>query len=107
MKYLILNLFREYGDSTLPSMLEFCKKEPYIGQAKIVMFLKEKGKVISASTAMPKDRITGEHISLPSGSIVTQEYNGFVWRSDLAYHVEKYNLRLPKEFEDYVLSHSS
>ena len=27
----------------------------------------------------------------------------YEWRSDIAYYVEKYNLRLSKDFEDYVL----
>lgn len=103
MNRLILNYFKEYGAENAPSIAEACTKEPYTGKEKIVRFLKEKGEVGLVTAKSPSDRITGERIG---GELVTRETDEFIWWSDLAYHVEKYNLHLPKEFEDYVLNHS-
>lgn len=103
MKRLILNNFKEYGAENAPSIIEACAKESYNGKEKIVRFLKEKGEVGLATAKSPFDRVTGERIV---GELVTRETDKFIWWSDLAYHVDKYNLHLPKEFEDYVLNHS-
>lgn len=101
MEYIILQNFKEFGVPNAPSLLEKCEKKPYQGQDKIVEFLKCKGEIGAVAAKVPIDVITGERIP---GELVIKHYGKFGWMSDLAYHVEKYNLRLPKEFEDYVLS---
>lgn len=98
---MILHFFKEYGANDAPRLLDKCEKSAYPGKEKIVKFLNEKGTVTIVSTQLPADRITGERIS---GELFSKQFSKFIWCSDLAYHVEKYNLRLPKEFEDYVLS---
>lgn len=98
---MILHFFKEYGAEDAPSMLDSCENLPYPGKEKIIRFLNDKGTVTIVSTQLPFDRITGERIS---GELYSKQFSDFIWCSDLAYHVEKYNLRLPKEFEDYVLS---
>lgn len=103
MNRLILNNFKEYGAENAPSIAELRTKESYTGKEKIVQFLKEKGEIGLTTAKLPADRLTGERIA---GELVTRETDKFIWWSDLAYHVDKYNLHLPKEFEDYVLDHS-
>ena len=72
---------------------------------KIVAYLETKGKSTMVRMETAKDRLTGERIKgMYDLEIFTD--GTFSWWSDLAYHVKKYNLRLPKEFEDYVLSRS-
>ena len=93
--------FSEYGAPNAPSMKDYMCEKPYENQQRIIEFLNNSGKTSMVSTALPKDLITGEHIS---GELYTKQIDGFSWWSDLAYHVEKYNLRLSKEFEDYILN---
>lgn len=100
MECICLQNFKEFGVPNAPSLLEKCEKDPYRGQDKIVEFLKNKGEIGAAAARIPIDVITGERIP---GELVVKHYDKFGWLSDLAYYVEKYNLRLPKEFEDFVL----
>lgn len=103
MERMFLCNFKEYGVPNAPSMCESFEKTPYKGQDKIVKFLRSEGTVGAAAAAAPVDLFTGERIS---GELVFKNCGSFGWCSDLAYHVEKYNLRLPKEFEDFVLNRS-
>jgi len=98
---LILNVFSEYGAKGAVSMKDCISDKPYMGIDKIVEYLTNNGKTTVLSTALPKDRITGERIE---GELYWKESDGFSWMSDLAYHVKKYNLRLPKDFEDFILN---
>ena len=101
MERIFLSNYKEYGAENAPSMMEMSSGEPYAGKEKIVNFLNENGKAGLATAKIPSDRITGERIG---GELILKETDRFSWWSDLAYHVEKYNLHLSKEFEDYVLS---
>lgn len=94
--------YKEYGSSNGVSMIKYCQEQPYEGKEKIVFYLRNKGRPTLASTRIARDRITNERIK---GEFQSVHYTDgkYSWCSDLAYHVEKYNLRLPKEFEDYVL----
>ena len=105
-KYGILDNFKEYGAEDSPSILEAAEKSSYPEKEKIVAFLKNNGTVTMVSLKTPKDRVTGERIEGLS-ELTTREQDVYSWSSDLAYHVEKYNLRLPKKFEDYVLNPSA
>lgn len=103
MKRIFLCNFKEYGNPDAPSMQDSFEPQPYQGQEKIADFLRSEGKVGAVSTGVPVDHVTGERIP---GEFFFKDHDRFGWCSDLAYHVEKYNLRLPKEFEDYVLNRS-
>lgn len=95
--------YTEYGSDNGISMKDLFQREPYYGKDKIVSYLRHNGKATLASTAVAHDRITNERIK-GEHELVLYDDGKFSWWSDIAYHVEKYNLRLPKEFEDYVLS---
>ena len=95
--------YTEYGSSNGISMKDHFESKPYNGKDKIVAYLKTKGKSTLVRMEMSKDRLTGERIKdMFSLELFTD--GKFSWWSDLAYHIEKYNLRLPAEFEDYVLN---
>lgn len=104
MNHIYLCNFKEYGAEDAPSISEISEQKPYEGKEKIVDYLANNGKATLASAKLPNDRITGERIKGIKGGLFIKETDRFAWWSDLAYHVEKYNLRLPKEFEDYVLN---
>ena len=71
----------------------------FTGQQQIVEYLKQ-GKCIASAAGRAKDIFTGKTINEELTFMTDGKYE---WRSDIAYYVEKYNLRLSKDFEDYVL----
>ena len=96
---LILLMYKEYGEEEYPSIIDSFSSERYPGQDNIVRYL-EKGKVKLASSGICVDCITGEIISVPHFIMTDGEYS---WDSSLSYYVKKYNMRLPKDFENKVL----
>lgn len=95
--------FSEYGADNGISIKQCCENKPYAGMDKIISYLRNKGKPTLVSMRTPVDRLTGERIK-GEQSVVHYTDGEYSWCSDLAYHVEKYNLRLPKEFEEHVLN---
>ena len=95
--------YLEYGYDTNASMKEIVQNTSYPGKNKIVSYLRNCGQVTMTRMEMSKDRFTGERIK-GEHSLTLLTDGEYSWWSDLAYHVEKYNLRLPKEFEDHVLN---
>ncbi len=95
--------YSEYGAENGVSIKDCFQKSPYNGKDKIVSYLRHNGKATMVSVEVSRDLLTGERI--PGEFSLTLFDDGeFSWWSDLAYHVEKYNLRLPKEFEEHVLN---
>lgn len=82
------------------SMKKHFEKEKYAGQGEIVYYLRH-GKDDMASMSIPKDVFTGESIKEEK---LRMNDGTYMWWSTLAYYVEKYNLRLPKEFENHILN---
>lgn len=83
-----------------PSMKDFFSRTPYEGQQKIIDYLLH-GIEDIVSGAIPKDVISGRPIRMEKVGMNDGEYT---WFNTLAYYVQRYNLRLPKEFEEKVLS---
>lgn len=83
-----------------PSIREFFSDAPYEGQGRIIHYLKH-GSEDMASFRLPKDVITGEIIPMSAIGMNDGEYS---WFNTLAYYVEKYNLRLPEDFEKKILN---
>jgi len=81
------------------SMKAHFEKGAYPGKEKIVKYL-TCGKVDMASFQLPKDVFTGERI--PMTMLGTND-GVYMWWNTLAYYVDKYNLRLPEEFEKHIL----
>lgn len=96
-----LFLYDEFGkDMGYPSMTDSFMEHPYEGQEMIVTYL-ENGTKTYAKVELPTDVFTGERIFVESCGMTDGEYS---WLSVLPYYVRKYNLRLPKEFEEKVFS---
>lgn len=83
-----------------PSMRDFFSDGPYEGKDKIIKYLTNNTEDM-VSAMIPKDVFTSESIPMESIGMNDGEYT---WFTTLAYYVEKYNLKLPKEFEDKILS---
>lgn len=92
--------YKEFNPkSNLPSITESFSKESYPGKGKVVTYLK-KGKPGILSTEIPHDVLTGAAIPLEN---LVMDDGIFAWPLILAYYVDKYNVRLPAEFEKVVL----
>lgn len=83
-----------------PKMVDNFDKEKYKGKEKIVAFLRHGGLPLFAKAGRNKDVFTGEYIDIDP---VGRESGEYQWMSTLSHYVDKYNLRLPEEFENYIL----
>ncbi len=93
--------FDEYGPGMgFPSMKESMNDMPYEGMDRIISYLRS-GRKTYAAAGRATDFFTGELIPGERCGMTDGEYS---WVSSLAYYVEKYNVRLDKEFEDKVLN---
>lgn len=102
MKAKSLLRYREFamGDQRYPSIKDSFEAEAYAGQDKIADYLRN-GRVTLCATSASVDVLTGQQIDGRKCLMTDGEYS---WNNTLAYYVEKYNLRLPTEFEEKVLS---
>ena len=94
--------FKEFDDDVFPSIQDYLEDGPYPNQHKIFHFLKS-GKIEFARMSRVKDIFTGERI--PDEVLVMSD-GDYYWPNYLARYVEKYNLRMPEEFERYILEKS-
>ena len=93
--------YNEFAENMgFPSIKDAFEEKAYDGQSDIVKYLNN-GKVTMTSTGYATDIVTGQTIKKPKTFMNDGKYS---WTSTLAYYVENYNMRLPKEFEDYVLN---
>ena len=83
-----------------PSIKEYFSAEPYTGQGEIIHYLLH-GKVDMVSMQRPRDVITGNRIPMEKLGMCDDKYT---WWNILAYYVKVYNLRLPQDFEQHILS---
>lgn len=81
------------------SIKEHLDPHEYPGQREIVKYLKS-GMVDMVSTELPRDVFTGEKIEMEK---LGMNDGKFTWWNTLSYYVERYNLRLPQEFERHIL----
>lgn len=83
-----------------PSMRDSFSDAPYKGKDKVIQYLTNKNTDI-VSAKIPRDVFTNEEIPMEPIGMNDGEYT---WFTTLAYYVDKYNLRLPMEFETKILN---
>lgn len=81
------------------SMRKYMESSEYPQKKKIIQYLNS-GKIDMVSAEIPKDVFTGQRIP---GEKLGMNDGTFLWWNTLAYYVEKYNLRLPEEFENHIM----
>lgn len=95
--------YKEFNpNSEYPSVTSFFSDHSYEGKGKIVTYLKRSGNRGLLCTAIPHDVVTGKVIPLSNYIMENEKYS---WPLVLAHYVDKYNMRLPKEFEEDILGH--
>ena len=92
--------YREFGAENAPSMRDSMEIRPYEGMDKIAEYLKNGGQELGICMRPSKDCFTGER--MPKAYCTFYGDGEYCWKDSLAYYVEKYNLRLPRQFEEHV-----
>ena len=95
----ILLDYLEFGSDNAPSIKDYFEKNPYKGQKAIAEYLR-RGHAKLSAPGCSYAVISGAMISASLDILTDGEYS---WDSSLAYYVDKYNMRLPEEFEEKVL----
>ena len=95
-----VGFYKEFSRNSSQSMEQFFADDAHSDKDKIIDYLKNGGKVLCVSARIPKDVFTKETIKMDE---VIRKDQKYAWPAILAYYVEKYNLRLPKEFESHIL----
>ena len=83
-----------------PYMRDNLAKEPYLNKEIIIDFLMNKGDILLAQLSRSKDVFSGERIPF---ELLVRRDGEYQWANILSWYVEKYNLRMPEEFEQYIL----
>lgn len=82
-----------------PSMRESLESVPYPNKNAVIQYL-QSGEIQLARASRARDVFSGEFI--PAEVLVMSD-GTFYWSNELAWYVERYNLRLPKDFEQHIL----
>lgn len=90
----VIGQFREIYGKEYEPLLEQCEPGFYKNAKEVADYLRN-GDVIAVAAGFATDVISGKRIQ---GTLTTLSKSGYAWRSDIAYYVEKYGLRLPEEF---------
>ena len=83
-----------------PYMRGNLQNEPYPNKEIIIDFLMNKGDVLLAQLSRAKDVYSGERVPF---ELLVRRDGEYQWANILAWYVEKYNLRMPEDFEKYIL----
>ena len=99
MKY--IGKYQEFCFADGDSIKNHFNREPYSAKEKIINYLRNGGTVFCCAPSIIKDCITGGRILEEQ---VTRFDGSYKWPSYLAYYVDRYNLKLPNDFEKHILS---
>ena len=100
VKVNIMAEWKEFNPTAEKSIKDDFMDNPSLYYNKLIKYLNN-GEVKLASPERAIDVISGDRISQTNSILTDGEYS---WPSSLAYYVEKYNLRLPKEFEEKIMN---
>ena len=96
-----LGYFREMiaGEITDPSVFDYIYKGTYENKEKLCNYLR-KGEVFAAYGGIPCDVVdnSNENVELPD--VLTDSV--WYWPGDLAYYIEKYDVKIDEKFVQYV-----
>lgn len=97
---IIIGKYNELApDMGFPSIKEHLHNEPYKSKDAILKHLRS-GNVHMVTASRVVDAISGEITNI---ELVFMDDGKYSWSSTIPYYVDKYNLRLPKDFEDHIL----
>lgn len=92
--------WKEFNPLAERSMKDDCADAPSPFCQKILAYLNN-GKLILASPSSAVDVFSRERIDQTNCILTDGEYS---WSNSLGYYIQKYNLQIPKEFENKILN---
>ena len=98
MKYITFKELSPKRDH--PKMDEYIDKLPYTHKQTVINFLLNGGQIQLVQLSRLKDIFTGDIIPY---EVMVMSDGDYYWPNYLAWYVEKYNLRMPEDFEKYIL----
>lgn len=101
MKLKLIGFFKElnYGLDDIESINNYITNISAENKDEIVSYLKH-GNLMVCSPGVTKDVINEVNGVIGGRGIVTDGV--WAWPKELSYYVEEYNIKLPKEFIDYI-----
>lgn len=84
-----------------PYVKDCCESGPYPNQREIADYLINGGEFLFWRLGYERDIFTRKWIAR---EVSIREAGGYCWASRLAWYVENYNLRLPADFEAFILT---
>ena len=100
IRMIVLGQYDELAPNMgFPSMRKHMTKEPYESKAAVLQHLRN-GDVHMATASKVVDALSGETTNV---ELVFMDDGKYSWSSKIPYYVEKYNLRLPQDFENHIL----
>lgn len=96
----VMDEWKEFNPDADKSIKDDFMENPSPSCKKLITYLNN-GEIKLAAPEREKDVISGDEIGKTHCILTDGEYS---WSSSLAYYVEKYNLSLPKEFEEKIIS---
>jgi len=98
---IVLGKYEEFAPGMgFPSIKEDLHKEPYKSKDAVLKYLR-KGKVHMVTASKISDIFSGKPTN---EELVYMDDGKYSWSSKIPYYVDKYNLRLPEDFEKHVLN---
>lgn len=100
---IVIGKYNEFApDMGFPSIKDHLQKEPHKSKDTILKHLRG-GSVHMVTASRVVDILSGETTNV---ELVFMNDGKYSWSSKIPYYVEKYNLRLPKDFEDHILNNN-
>ena len=99
---IIIGRTKENYGSEYPELRSLLDK-PLNEKIRVLQYM-ENAPVISAAAASMRDVLTGE---FTGKELLIHSDGKYLWRSDVAYYVEKYDMELPAEFIRHILNPDS
>lgn len=97
---ILLGKYEEFAPNMgFPSIKEHLQDKPYETKAVVLEYLNN-GNVHMVTASKIVDVFTGERIN---SELVYMDDGKYSWSSKLPYYVDKYNLKLPEDFENHIL----
>lgn len=95
---IIVGRIKENNGPDFPALRSLIGK-PMREKERVVQYLKT-APAISAAAASMKDVLTNQYTGR---ELLVHTDGTFLWRSDVTYYVEKYDMELPDEFVKHIL----
>lgn len=98
---IVIGKYEEFAPGMgFPSIKTHMQEEPYKSKDAVLKYLRG-GNIHMVTASKVVDIFSGKATNT---ELVFMDDGKYSWSSKIPYYVDKYNLRLPKDFEDHILT---